>query len=60
MQDGPDQEARDEIFISQLGREEITGAFPSRWFVPPSIAQQAFISNYQQDVPRCPTMDIWI
>jgi hypothetical protein len=59
MQDGPEQEARDEIFTSQLGKE-ITGAFPSRWFVSPLVAQQAFISNYKQDVPRCPTMDIWV
>ncbi|KAJ5674336.1 uncharacterized protein N7477_004270 [Penicillium maclennaniae] len=32
-QDGPDQEARDEIFISQLAKR-ITGAFPSRWTCP--------------------------
>lgn len=30
MRDGPEQEARDEIFLSQLGKE-IVGAFPSRW-----------------------------
>lgn len=46
MQDGPDQEARDEIFKSQLDKE-ITGAFPSRWFVPPWVVQWAFISNYK-------------
>ncbi|KAM0097604.1 hypothetical protein ACP6JE_007869 [Aspergillus fumigatus] len=33
MPDGPDQEARDKIFTSQLGKE-ITGAFPSRWTCP--------------------------
>lgn len=32
MQNGPEQERRDEIFLSQLGKE-IRGAFPSRWFV---------------------------
>ena len=30
MQNGPEQEKRDEIFMSQLGKE-ITGPFPSRW-----------------------------
>lgn len=33
MPDGPEQEARDKIFLSQLGRE-IEGAFPSRWTCP--------------------------
>lgn len=32
MEDGPEQEARDKIFTSQLGKE-VTGSFPSRWFV---------------------------
>jgi hypothetical protein len=32
MENGPEQEKRDEIFLSQLGKE-IKGAFPSRWFV---------------------------
>ncbi|KAK2008886.1 FAD binding domain-containing protein [Colletotrichum eremochloae] len=31
--DGPEQEARDQIFLSQLGKEP-TGAFPSRWTCP--------------------------
>jgi salicylate hydroxylase len=30
MEDGEDQKNRDEIFLSQLGKE-IKGAFPSRW-----------------------------
>jgi hypothetical protein len=33
MPDGPEQEARDEIFLSQLGGE-LKGAFPSRWTCP--------------------------
>lgn len=33
MHDGPEQEARDKIFLSQLG-SEIQGAFPSRWTCP--------------------------
>lgn len=33
MHDGPEQEARDKLFLSQLGRE-IEGAFPSRWTCP--------------------------
>lgn len=30
MPDGAEQEKRDKIFLSQLGKE-IQGAFPSRW-----------------------------
>ena len=30
LPNGPEQEARDELFLSQLGKE-ITGSFPSRW-----------------------------
>jgi salicylate hydroxylase len=30
MPNGEEQEKRDEIFLSQLGKE-IKGAFPSRW-----------------------------
>ncbi|KAG2416020.1 hypothetical protein HFD88_007212 [Aspergillus terreus] len=33
MQNGPEQERRDEIFLSQLGKE-IKGPFPSRWTCP--------------------------
>ncbi|KAI9374233.1 FAD binding domain protein [Aspergillus egyptiacus] len=33
LPDGPEQEKRDEIFLSQLGKE-IQGAFPSRWTCP--------------------------
>ncbi|KAJ5792767.1 uncharacterized protein N7503_008745 [Penicillium pulvis] len=33
MQDGLDQEERDRIFTSQLGKE-LTGVFPSRWTCP--------------------------
>lgn len=33
MPDGPAQEARDEIFLSQLGGK-LEGAFPSRWTCP--------------------------
>lgn len=33
MNDGPEQEARDQIFLSQLGKE-LKGAFPSRWTCP--------------------------
>ncbi|KAL7656113.1 hypothetical protein ACMYSQ_005233 [Aspergillus niger] len=32
MHDGPEQEKRDHIFLSQLGKE-LKGAFPSRWYV---------------------------
>jgi len=34
MPDGEAQEARDRIFLSQLGKDEIVGAFPSRWTCP--------------------------
>lgn len=30
MPDGEEQKKRDEIFLSQLGKE-LKGAFPSRW-----------------------------
>uniref|UniRef100_L2G0S0 FAD binding domain protein n=1 Tax=Colletotrichum fructicola (strain Nara gc5) TaxID=1213859 RepID=L2G0S0_COLFN len=33
MPDGPEQEARDKIFLSQLGKE-LKGPFPSRWTCP--------------------------
>lgn len=33
MFDGPEQEARDAIFLSQLGKE-LQGPFPSRWTCP--------------------------
>ncbi|KAE8396213.1 hypothetical protein BDV23DRAFT_192117 [Aspergillus alliaceus] len=33
MYNGPEQERRDEIFLSQLGKD-IKGAFPSRWTCP--------------------------
>ncbi|KAL0934859.1 FAD binding domain-containing protein [Colletotrichum truncatum] len=33
MHDGPEQEARDQIFLSQLGKE-LKGPFPSRWTCP--------------------------
>lgn len=33
MRDGPEQEARDRIFLSQLGKE-LKGPFPSRWTCP--------------------------
>lgn len=40
MPDGPEQEARDEIFLSRLGKrerdgdEEVRRPFPSRWTCP--------------------------
>ncbi|KAL1863066.1 hypothetical protein VTK73DRAFT_6491 [Phialemonium thermophilum] len=33
MPDGPEQEARDRLFLSQLGKE-LKGPFPSRWTCP--------------------------
>ncbi|KAI0397102.1 hypothetical protein F5Y17DRAFT_31249 [Xylariaceae sp. FL0594] len=33
MSNGPDQEARDEVFLSQLGKE-VKAPFPSRWTCP--------------------------
>ena len=33
MPEGPEQEARDKVFLSQLG-EAPTGPFPSRWTCP--------------------------
>ncbi|GAB7359331.1 hypothetical protein MBLNU230_g5982t1 [Neophaeotheca triangularis] len=34
MPDGPEQQARDELMLSQLGRGAIEGKFPSRWQCP--------------------------
>lgn len=34
MEDGPEQEERDKIFASQLGKEEAEVKFPSRWTCP--------------------------
>jgi salicylate hydroxylase len=34
MYDGPEQLARDEVFMSQLGAGQITVPFPSRWTCP--------------------------
>ncbi|CAI7589798.1 unnamed protein product [Penicillium discolor] len=34
MADGPEQEARDKIFLSQLGESNIQGPFPSKWTCP--------------------------
>lgn len=33
MPNGPEQEARDQVFLSQLGKE-LKGPFPSRWTCP--------------------------
>jgi salicylate hydroxylase len=33
MPDGPEQQARDQIFLSQLGKQ-VQGPFPSRWTCP--------------------------
>ncbi len=33
MPNGPEQEARDELFLSQLGKE-LNPPFPSRWTCP--------------------------
>ncbi|RGP75345.1 FAD binding domain-containing [Fusarium longipes] len=34
MLDGPEQEKRDEIFLSQLGKADLKAPFPSRWTCP--------------------------
>ncbi|KAL4806195.1 hypothetical protein BDV18DRAFT_124100 [Aspergillus unguis] len=34
LPNGPEQEKRDALFLSQLGKDEIEGAFPSRWTCP--------------------------
>jgi salicylate hydroxylase len=42
MPDGPEQQARDEIFLSQL-ENEVKAPFPSRWTCP---QVQAWIYGY--------------
>ncbi|KAJ5279456.1 hypothetical protein N7478_004828 [Penicillium angulare] len=56
MKDGPEQEARDKIFSSQLGKE-ITGAFPSRWFVSPEAVQSGSFLTTDR---TCPVVQPWI
>lgn len=34
MADGPEQEARDQIFLSQLGKDQPEGPLPSRLICP--------------------------
>lgn len=34
LEDGPEQERRDELMMSQLGKEELQAPFPSRWTCP--------------------------
>jgi salicylate hydroxylase len=34
MADDPDQEARDKVFLSQLGKSPLQGPFPSKWTCP--------------------------
>ncbi|TLD16339.1 uncharacterized protein PgNI_02451 [Pyricularia grisea] len=34
LPDGPEQEARDAIFLSQLGKDQLAAPFPSRWTCP--------------------------
>ncbi|KAK4163575.1 hypothetical protein QBC43DRAFT_335272 [Cladorrhinum sp. PSN259] len=34
LEDGVEQERRDELMMSQLGKEDLKGSFPSRWTCP--------------------------
>ena len=34
MEDGPEQQKRDELFASQLGKDEAEVKLPSRWTCP--------------------------
>ncbi|KAL4870305.1 hypothetical protein BDV12DRAFT_166112 [Aspergillus spectabilis] len=57
LPDGPEQEKRDEIFLAQLGREEIQGAFPSRWTCPevqPWLYGYDAVQEVQDAVTRNP------
>lgn len=56
MEDGPEQEARDEIFRSQIGKEP-TEPLPSRWSV------QAFSAPKKSSLTQlrtCPVIQPWI
>ena len=46
MEDGPEQEARDELFASQLGKDEPEVKFPSRWNCP---EVQPWLYGYDAD-----------
>lgn len=43
MPDGPEQEARDKVFESQLGEEEVECKFPSQWTYPEVAALAGWI-----------------
>lgn len=59
MEDGAEQEARDELFMSQLGKDEVEVKFPSRWFVLRSSLLLPSLTM-TQDMPRCPTLALRI
>lgn len=55
--DGPEQEARDEFFASQLGKDEVDGPFPSRWYVTSFLADP----QAHADTSRtCPIVQPWL
>jgi salicylate hydroxylase len=55
MPDGPEQEARDEIFLSQLG-QDVKAPFPNRWICPDA---QRWVCGYDayQDVAEAISRD---
>jgi hypothetical protein len=60
MNDGPEQVARDKLFLRQLGKE-ISGTFPSRWYSSTPYEINSFDkTNLIQDMSGSSAMDLRI
>ena len=59
MHNGPEQEARDEIFKSQLGKD-ISVKFPSRWSVTSSFSLFSCRSIAYLSHRTCPEVQPWL
>lgn len=57
MYNGPEQERRDALFLSKLGRDLGTEPFPSRWSVNPfSLRLQSLLTQFR----TCPQVQPWL
>ena len=56
MPDGEEQQKRDEVFLSQLGKE-IKGAFPSRWYAYVSLEPFLLVNESSR---TCPEVQPWL
>lgn len=61
MPNGPEQEARDRLFLSRLGQEdEINELFPSRWSVHVSWEEGEFVWFANVFCRTCPVVQPWL